>query len=271
MNFAFWNINRKDLTDAIVELVNENEIDVIFIAESNLKPSYILNKLNSKGPKYFYCPSNVCDKILVYSKFKDKIFPLLQDSPRIFARQLHSNKLNQSITIICLHYQSKVNWNNEDQAAHSTEMKLFIDSVENLVGHKRTIVCGDFNMHPFDNGIIQSTGFHTTMDRNIAKKFTRKIGGKDYDYFYNPMWGFLGDLGRGKVSGTIYYSPAKPINYHWNLFDQVLIRPELIDYFDDDFLDIITNINSISLLNSSNIIDDIKFSDHLPIKFSVHI
>ena len=47
------------------------------------------------------------------------------------------------------------------------------------------------------------------------------------------MWGFLGDNGCGNVSGTMYYNSSDAINYYWHLYDQVLIRPELIDTFDN--------------------------------------
>jgi hypothetical protein len=150
-------------------------------------------------------------------------------------------------------------------------VKSFIDSVESLVGHKQTVVFGDFNMHPFEHGLVQSGGFHTTFERAIARRLVRKVEGVEYDFFYNPMWGFLGDLGKGKVSGTHYYSPAKPINYHWNLFDQVIMRPGLIDYFDDGYLDIVTEIKGTSLLTEAGLIDARHFSDHLPIKFCFNL
>jgi len=73
------------------------------------------------------------------------------------------------------------------------------------------------------------------------------------------------------VSGTHYYSPAKPINYHWNLFDQVIMRPGLIDYFDDGYLDIVTEIKGTSLLTEAGLIDARHFSDHLPIKFCFNL
>jgi hypothetical protein len=108
------------------------------------------------------------------------------------------------------------------------------------------------------------------MEKEIAQRRTRTVSNKEYHFFYNPMWGFLGDLGRGTVSGTIYYSPAKPIVYHWNLYDQVLIRPDLINYFNDEGLDIVTQIGPTNLLTQGKRIDK-KISDHLPIKFELNI
>ncbi|SEK87506.1 Endonuclease/Exonuclease/phosphatase family protein [Chitinophaga rupis] len=268
MNICFWNLNNQDLTDLLYDLVEEQNIDLLFLAECDLKPGDVLRKLNRSNNAFYFCAGINCDKIQIYTRFKDSLLGLLSETRRITARDLYSPVLNNSITLLCLHLPSKVNWTGDDQAAYLLGVKSFIDSVESLVGHKRTVVFGDFNMHPFEHGLVQNTGFHTTMEKAIAKRLSRKVDGIDYDFFYNPMWSFLGDLGRGEVSGTHYYSPAKPISYHWNLFDQVIMRPELIDYFDDDYLDIITAIKGTRLLTKAGIIDAKHFSDHLPIKFS---
>jgi hypothetical protein len=44
--------------------------------------------------------------------------------------------------------------------------------------------------------------------KKTVQRRTRTVSNKEY-----PMWGFLKDLERGKLSGTMYYSPANPIVY----------------------------------------------------------
>lgn len=84
------------------------------------------------------------------------------------------------------------------------------------------------------------------------------------------MWGLLGDFGKGNAPGTMYYNPSKYFNYYWNMFDQVLIRPELIDAFDCDLLEIIIKTKNHKFINNNNIVNT-KYSDHLPIKFNLKI
>ena len=81
------------------------------------------------------------------------------------------------------------------------------------------------------------------------------------------MWGFLGN---GVVSGTMYYNSSDHINYFWHMYDQVLLRPELIPFFDDKGLEIVTNIGSENLLSDIGIVNK-KYSDHLPIIFTLKI
>lgn len=45
------------------------------------------------------------------------------------------------------------------------------------------------------------------------------------------MWSLHGDIGNN-VTRSYYYKNAELVNYHWNVFDQVLIRPSLIDNFE---------------------------------------
>ena len=269
MTFGFWNINGNKLDNLILRFTEIYNLDVLMLGESPYDPLELLLILNSKSPSYYYSPGNICEKIQFFSKLKPEQIEPLVENKRISARKLFSSKYG-NVILIAAHYNSKVNWSNDDQSAHIPTFKSIIDRAETTLGHSRTIICGDLNMNPFDNGMIQSTGLHSVMEKSTARKANRIIDGDPYTFFYNPMWGFLGDLGRGKVSGTLYYSPAKPINYHWNLFDQVLIRPDLIDSFVDSDLDIITEIGDQSLLTLNELIND-KISDHLPIKFKLNI
>ena len=78
--------------------------------------------------------------------------------------------------------------------------------------------------------------------------------------FYNPMWNLLGDF--QYPPGTYYYKSSQEKTEFWNIFDQVMIRPQLRNRFVDTSLKIITETETTSLV-------DKKISDHLPIVFEV--
>jgi hypothetical protein len=106
------------------------------------------------------------------------------------------------------------------------------------------------------------------MSRRTASRSTRTVQGREYRFFYNPMWGHLGDL-RGNIAGTYYYDNAQHVNYYWNVFDQVLIRPDLAGGFDSDKLKIITTVGQRSFVGHDGRPDSIDSSDHLPIIFEL--
>ncbi|MGK7928934.1 MAG: hypothetical protein AB4290_27470 [Spirulina sp.] len=144
-----------------------------------------------------------------------------------------------------------------------------IQEAENQVGHRRTLVIGDLNMNPFEDGIIAADGFHAVMTQQIARKRDRTVQGQRKPFFYNPIWGRMGDLSPG-APGTYYHSSSDYINYFWNTFDQVLLRPDLLDYFLPDGFQIISQIGENNLLTESGKISS-SFSDHLPIMVKIEI
>ena len=141
---------------------------------------------------------------------------------------------------------------------------------EDEVGHTRTVLVGDLNMNPFEDGVVSSTGLHAVMTRKIAEKKSRIVQDNEYLYFYNPMWSLFGDGSKGPP-GTYYYYKAEHKVYFWNIFDQVLLRPDLIDFFSNDDLMILDSDGKNVLLSSQGIPDINVASDHLPIYFTLNL
>ena len=85
------------------------------------------------------------------------------------------------------------------------------------------------------------------------------------------MWNLFGDKTPGAPGTYFYPDSGNPFVFFWNMFDQVLIRPELLDEFIYNELKIMTSIEDISLLNSRGVPDKINYSDHLPIYFKLKL
>lgn len=78
------------------------------------------------------------------------------------------------------------------------------------------------------------------------------------------MWGLFGDRTPGPA-GTYYYDNSTPVTYFWNVFDQVLLRPDLMHRL--DALDVLSNDGDGSLLTPHGRPDRARGSDHLPLFF----
>jgi hypothetical protein len=82
------------------------------------------------------------------------------------------------------------------------------------------------------------------------------------------MWGYLGDRTPGPP-GTYYYSASSPLTYFWNTFDQMLLRPDLMNTLTE--LQILDTDGQTSLLTKAGKPRKSEASDHLPILFRLDI
>ena len=91
---------------------------------------------------------------------------------------------------------------------------------------------------------------------------------KSYPFFYNPMWGRFGDTTEGPA-GTYYRLASSFAEYFWHIHDQVLIRPHLLDSFDEKSVRVLTVCGGRRFVRKSGIPDQSRVSDHLPLLFAL--
>jgi hypothetical protein len=123
-------------------------------------------------------------------------------------------------------------------------------------------------MNPFEDGLISSGGFHAVMSRMVAGKKKRTVMDDEFKFFYNPMWSLFGESTH-RPPGTYYHYSSEPLEYFWHILDQVLIRPDLLDRFDDKDVEILQSAGGTSLITEEGIPDDRIASDHLPLLFKL--
>jgi hypothetical protein len=166
------------------------------------------------------------------------------------------------------HLPSKLYWSGDSQSYECIDLARRIVAEEDRAGHRRTVLVGDFNMNPFESAMVATEGLHSVMSRRVADRHVRTVQGREYRFFYNPMWGHFGDA-ESNTAGSYFYDGAEHVNYFWNMFDQVLLRPELTQGFDPGQLRILTSAGTLSLVRSDGRPDRATCSDHLPIVFEL--
>lgn len=268
--FLFWNIGRKSLEISIANIALKYDVDVIMLAECTIPVDKLLVKLNSSGRvQYEYAPSIGCEKVKIFARFPKEFIRPISEDYRFTIRHL---KLPGMIDILLsvVHSPSKKHWRNSSQAAEATHISNEIRQVERNVGHARSVLVGDLNANPFEEGIVNANGLHGVMSRHIAKRKYRTVQRRVYPFFYNPMWGLLGDAS-SDPPGTFYYSSSEHTSFFWHMFDQVLIRPDLLDAFDNKDLMILTSDGATSFISRQGLPDITVASDHLPILFKLKL
>lgn len=269
MNFLYWNLNKKPVEDLVVELAHEHDVDIIILSECELRIPDLQVKLNSPVKWKYGLPYGPLSEPVFLIRLPRESLKIVEDSMGVSIRRLMP-PMGIEIIIIAVHLPSKLFAEGDDQILFSTRLARKIETVEEKIGHRRTIIVGDLNMNPFEVGVVGAEGLHAVMVRSIAEKKSRIVGGEERHFFYNPMWSHFGEFPYAPA-GTYFYDRSQQVNYYWNMFDQVMVRPDLLEHFEDESVRILTSTGSTDLLTASGRPDTKVGSDHLPILFNLQL
>jgi exonuclease III len=174
------------------------------------------------------------------------------------------------VTLACAHLPSKRDSAPSTRLDAAQRFGRAVRQLQKQVGHHRTILLGDLNMNPFEDGVSAASGLHGVMTKEIAQRRARTVGGEESSILYNPMWNRFTDRTPGPA-GTYFRAGSDDVEYFWNTYDQVLIGADLLDCFDDDSLVVVTKLGNMRLAGANGRPDASKASDHFPITFSIDI
>lgn len=261
MKVLFWNTHKnREINPILSELIIENDISIAVLAEYEAEIENLILHLSEQGKEMHQYFTVGCDRIKIIGSIKN-VEPASQSD--YASMQI----VNKDVILCCIHLPSQIYSTGEGMRNIIISRTVSdICSVETDLNTKNTIVVGDFNINPYDQGCVGATLFHGMPVYCEAKRQSRTVAGQEFHMFYNPMWNFLGDF--QKPYGTYYYRGNDTRNTYWHLYDQVIIRPALRNRFVDDSLKILTETQTRYLLNS-NEHPDTQISDHLPIMFEI--
>lgn len=272
MNILFWNINKKDtFINTIAEIVREEDIDIVAFAEfPQGRDAAFVRELKQVAPSFKHLEPFSPGKVEIF--YKDGLVDIsnIYNGRRITVDKVHSSIDNEDYYFVFCHLKDATMTDKKQLPGYARHTVKEIVGFEKDYRSKRTIVCGDFNMDPYESSMLEHDGFNAMQTTAIAMKRQRNVEGESYEMFYNPMWGLYGDLHAQDVSGTYYYAPGIPIQPYWHIIDQVILRPDVIPVFDKRLLKIVSKGQNYNLLNRNSNISD-QYSDHLPIKFTLNI
>lgn len=271
LTFLFWNLDRQPIPGLVAELAHSHNVDVLMLAECAIPAPDLLRELNHKQVQRYSPPDarSQCDRIVIYPRFATRFLDVVLESGKGTFRHV-CTPANQSVLLGVVHLSSKLHQSGPSQAQAATGFRFLVERAEQMVGHTRTVLVGDWNMDPFEEGMAGAAGLHAVMTRALTNQVTRTVDGEAYRFFYNPMWGRFGDTTPGPP-GSYYYRSSEHVGYFWHLFNQVLIRPDVLPFFRHTELAILDRIGSTSLLTANGLPDRAVASDHLPLLFRLHL
>ena len=274
MRILFWNTGKRPVIELLRELSRLRDVDILVLAEVAIPIEDVVNRLNEDAEQGYFCaqerlPKSFRRPLHVVTRLNEDRVVALKDGAGVTVKRVFPI-IGPDFTIVGVHLRSKLFQPQEDQEFRAASINSDIEAIEDEVGHRRTLVIGDFNMDPFEPGLVGFDCFHAAMSRRTAQRQSRRIDGRERFFFYNPVWNLLGDH-PPSPPGSYYRKGSGRTEYFWHSFDQALLRPDLLDYFQDNGIEVLTRIGEQSLLTSNGTPDPTTGSDHLPLLLELSI
>ena len=294
MQFLFWNLHSanpksdkerqqentrvNNLCNALEYLVRSNSVETVLLCDFNIEKDVLLTTLQKADSAFKPVPSST-DHVTLFTSQPLRYFKLIKTD----AKSEYKGKrisvwriklpLQQEVLLVGIHLVSKREYIAIDQEAEARKIVRELVRIETGRNHERTIIAGDFNMNPFETGMTLSDCFNSISSWRVVKHKQRRTIQNDSrcTLFYNAGWSFLGDNTRS-VGGTYHDDRTAHNCYYWNVFDQVLLRPDLIDADSEPRIHIVEGYeDQIFVSGPYNAPDAKNWSDHLPLLFDVPI
>lgn len=274
-SFLFWNLCGRRLEPVLPRLATRHGIDVLMLAECVIPTAAMLNAFNTAGAGTFHrVPALASRGFDLYARFDPRCFgPVLKEADHYIIRSLTPPN-GLPIVLAMAHLASPLRKDRQARHSRCIGFAQAIRDAEKAAGNDRTVVVGDLNVNPFDDAMLDVRALNALADRRtVQRKNPRRFGSEhveEFRLFYNPMWNHFGDA--LQPAGTYYYDKSNPeVDPLWNIFDQVLLRPSLLDRFRNKNLKILTTDGIVSFVWDDGRPNADVYSDHLPIWFQLDL
>ncbi len=245
MRILYWNIKNIFSSDIFVQILEENNLDIIILSEVN----GVIHELEALFSAYrFEMQLSGHLGVVFFSKYDNSLIKHLHEDSHFSAKGINTI-IGPIITIIGVHLPSKIYKTDDDQTEISQHYSEIIEEIETREGHCKTLIIGDFNMNPFERGMISHRGFNSTFFKNIAEENVKMLNELSRKYFYNPSLQLYND--NVPYKGTYFKKLGKTVEYYWYMLDQVLIRPDMIQYLNIKNMEVLHKTKTVSLIDEN--------------------
>ncbi len=214
MRILFWNTGKRPVADLLRDISRRRELDVLVLAETADPIERLVSQLNRDAERvYFSAPDPLAKSVKrplhILTRLPGDRVRAVQDSDGVMVRQVFP-VIGPDFTIVAVHLRSKLFRDQDDQVSGARYVNGDIEKAERQVGHRRTLVIGDFNMNPFERGLVNFDCFHAVMSRDTASRRSRRSDGRERCFFTIRCGITSATVARVLPGPTITEVPEKP-------------------------------------------------------------
>ena len=238
-----------------------------------LNQNKLLNDLQIAGPGHnWWVKTPTSGRFILAGTIAENSIQSRNESggawPCLVTRTINGN--HETVLVWFVHLASPMGSGSRDihtmQTGH--DLRSAVEATEILESNSQSVLIGDFNMRPYDAGMLAPKALNAAACQHAAR-LPRKVAGTKYRHFYNPCWELLGNWETSRQPGT-FYNRDRTDAVRWWLIDQVLIRPSIAHWLQERTPRIITKVGPHELVTPRGVINS-DISDHLPVVVSLSI
>ena len=231
MTYTYWNTNKINAIEMIIEIALKEDTDIFFLSEFNSDQLESgCNVLKDNGYEVLNNPG--CKRIIIIKKVGIELQLSLQNS--YYSVVLDENS---GIYVVSLHLPSQM-WQSLDSLKEfMRDLRVNLDNELGASSETKIILIGDFNVNPYESPMTHYDGFVAT--NSPKAKHTINHLGKSRTTYYNPTWQLYN---RKNFPGTKQFSRPSPTSYdviEFHYLDQVLISQKMLESIDEESVSII--------------------------------
>jgi len=166
--FLFWNYrcSLPDREAILARLVHHEAVDVVILAESSCDPKRLVDRLSSAGR--IYRPWSIIHKrFQVFAGYAVEVFRGPRDHDRLCLLDFQAPG-HPEIILAAIHLESGLRLERTERKDLAAPLATAVRLIQLERNHTRTIVVGDFNMNPFDDGMISPEGFGAMTSKTLV-------------------------------------------------------------------------------------------------------
>jgi endonuclease/exonuclease/phosphatase family metal-dependent hydrolase len=272
LSFLFWNIHKNpSIASFVGRIAARHDVDLFLFAECPKKPKDcgpLIDAMNAAQKGTYRFADVLPQRVRVASRLAPERLALRFHGQEVSVWEVRGKKAARFL-LATVHLPAKTaGFDAPAQAFVARTVAAEVAEAEDDLNCPDTVLVGDFNMNPYEPGMVMPETVHGFMTMSHAEKPDRDYRGATYRRFYNPMWKLFGDR-VSTAGGTFHWDAYAPNQHFWHMYDRVLVRPSLMRRLRE--VRILTSDGSASLLDANGAPDRDLASDHLPIFFRLAV
>ena len=217
MKILFWNTGGKNVESILLSAATQMRVDFFVLAEYDESKNNFLDLVNQDDDIFLELPQIGCRRISIFYRVDIVEIEHGPESNYYTAKKL-TLTCGLQVLMVAVHLPSKTNESDITQTLEASEFKKEIEDAEEVFATDNTFVVGDFNMNPFEHGMVGASAFHSVPCEKIAGGESRIIKRREHRFFYNPMWNMFGDINDNP--GTYFHRDSEQSVYFWHILGE---------------------------------------------------